>query len=102
MGSVHGNSVGVHASDAANAWRNIARVTNARNTFASLIVAAFQTTIRPELRAFSVERGTAAVARAPGEDHGQGRRDACCTTPRPPSKPRTRQGPRPWSIATAN
>ncbi len=50
VGSVHGNSVGVHASDAANAWRNIARVTNARNVFASLIVAAFQTTIRPELR----------------------------------------------------
>jgi len=47
-GSVHGNSVGVHASDAANAWRNIARVTNDRTTFASLIVAAFQTTIRPE------------------------------------------------------
>jgi hypothetical protein len=49
IGSVHGNSVGVHATDAANAWRNIARVTNARNTFASLIVAAYQTTIRPEL-----------------------------------------------------
>jgi hypothetical protein len=48
-GSVHGNSVGVHASDAANAWRNISRVTDARNTFASLIVAAYQTTIRPEL-----------------------------------------------------
>jgi hypothetical protein len=48
-GSVHANSIGVHGSDAANAWRNIARVTNARNTFASLIVAAFQTTIRPEL-----------------------------------------------------
>jgi len=47
-GSVHGNSVGVHGSDAANAWRNIARVTNARNTFASLIVAAFQTAVRPE------------------------------------------------------
>ena len=48
VGSVHGNSVGVHASDAANAWRNIARVGNARNTFASLIVAAFQNTVRPE------------------------------------------------------
>jgi len=47
-GSVHGNSVGVHATDATNAWRNIARVTDARNTFASLIVAAYQTTIRPE------------------------------------------------------
>jgi hypothetical protein len=42
-GGVHGDSVGVHASDAANAWRNIARVSNARNTFASLIVGAFHT-----------------------------------------------------------
>jgi hypothetical protein len=42
-GSVHGASVGVHASDAANAWRNIARVSNERNTYASLIVGAFHT-----------------------------------------------------------
>ena len=42
-GSVHGASVGVHASDSANAWRNIARVSNARNTFASLIVGAYHT-----------------------------------------------------------
>jgi hypothetical protein len=42
-GSVHGDSVGVHASDAANAWRNIARVSNLRNTVASLIVGAYHT-----------------------------------------------------------
>jgi hypothetical protein len=42
-GSVHGDSVGVHASDAANAWRNIARVSNPRNTVASLIVGAYHT-----------------------------------------------------------
>ena len=42
-GSVHGASVGVHACDAANAWRNIARVSNARNSVASLIVGAFHT-----------------------------------------------------------
>jgi hypothetical protein len=42
-GSVHGDSVGVHASDAANGWRHIARVTSARNTFASLIAAAYHT-----------------------------------------------------------
>jgi hypothetical protein len=42
-GSVHGDSVGVHASDAANAWRNIARVSNQRNTIASLIVGAYHT-----------------------------------------------------------
>lgn len=38
---VHGDSRGVHSSDAANAWRNIARVTNDRNRMASLIVAAY-------------------------------------------------------------
>jgi hypothetical protein len=43
QGSVHGDSVGVHASDAANAWRNIARVSKHRNTVASLIVGAFHT-----------------------------------------------------------
>jgi hypothetical protein len=42
-GSVHGASVGVHASDAANAWRNIARVSNRRNAVASLIVGAYHT-----------------------------------------------------------
>jgi hypothetical protein len=43
VGSVHGASVGVHASDSANAWRNIARVSNPRNTFASLICGAYHT-----------------------------------------------------------
>jgi hypothetical protein len=42
-GSVHGASVGVHACDAANAWRNIARVSDARNVVASLIVGSFHT-----------------------------------------------------------
>jgi hypothetical protein len=42
-GSVHGASVGVHASDSANAWRNIARVSNRRNTIASMIVGAYHT-----------------------------------------------------------
>jgi hypothetical protein len=42
-GSVHGASVGVHASDAANAWRNIARVSDRRNVLASLIVGAYHT-----------------------------------------------------------
>lgn len=43
VGSVHGDSVGVHASDSANAWRNIAAVGTARNGMASLIVGAFHT-----------------------------------------------------------
>jgi hypothetical protein len=42
-GSCHGDSVGVHASDAANAWRNIARVSDQRNVLASLIVGAYHT-----------------------------------------------------------
>jgi hypothetical protein len=43
IGSVHGASVGVHACDSANAWRNIARVSNPRNTVASLICGAYHT-----------------------------------------------------------
>ena len=42
-GSVHGDSIGVHASDAANAWRNIGEVSDRRNAVASLIVSAFHT-----------------------------------------------------------
>jgi hypothetical protein len=42
-GSTHGDSIGVHASDSANAWRNIARASNPRNQVASMIVGAFHT-----------------------------------------------------------
>lgn len=42
LGSVHGDSIGVHACDSANAWRNMARVTNPRNTAACLILGAYQ------------------------------------------------------------
>lgn len=42
IGSVHGDSIGVHASDSANAWRNLARVSNDRNCFSSLILGAYQ------------------------------------------------------------
>lgn len=42
VGSVHGDSIGVHACDSANAWRNMARVSNTRNTYACLILGAFQ------------------------------------------------------------
>jgi hypothetical protein len=42
VGSVHGDSIGVHACDSANAWRNLARVSNDRNCFASLILGAYQ------------------------------------------------------------
>jgi hypothetical protein len=42
IGSVHGDSIGVHACDSANAWRNMSRVTNPRNSFASIILGAYQ------------------------------------------------------------
>jgi hypothetical protein len=42
VGSVHGDSIGVHACDSANAWRNIARASNPRNRVASLILAGYQ------------------------------------------------------------
>jgi hypothetical protein len=42
IGSVHGDSIGVHACDSANAWRNLALVGNPRNCFASLILGAYQ------------------------------------------------------------
>jgi hypothetical protein len=41
-GSVHGDSIGVHACDSACAWRNLARVSNVRNTYACLILGAYQ------------------------------------------------------------
>lgn len=37
----HGDSSGVHASDATNAWRNMVRVTEPRHAVAGLIVAAY-------------------------------------------------------------
>jgi hypothetical protein len=42
IGSVHGDSVGVHACDSANAWRNMSKVASPRNTFACLILGAYQ------------------------------------------------------------
>src|SRR5262249_16632701 len=41
-GSVHGDGIGVHASDTANAWRNMARVANERNRIVCLILAGYQ------------------------------------------------------------
>jgi hypothetical protein len=41
----HGDSRGVHASDAVNAFRNMARVTSDRNAIAGLIVAGFHTSM---------------------------------------------------------
>jgi hypothetical protein len=41
-GSVHGDSIGVHACDSANAWRNLSRVANPRNKVVCLILGAWQ------------------------------------------------------------
>ncbi|MEZ5324182.1 MAG: hypothetical protein R3F19_03870 [Verrucomicrobiales bacterium] len=52
-GSVHGDSVGVHASDSVNAWRNLSSVSHGRNVYACLILGAWQVARdragRPEL-----------------------------------------------------
>jgi hypothetical protein len=42
IGSIHGDSIGVHACDSANAWRNLARVANARNKVVCLVMGAWQ------------------------------------------------------------
>jgi hypothetical protein len=39
---VHGDSVGVHASDSIHAWRNLSQVSKGRNVFACLILGAWQ------------------------------------------------------------
>ena len=41
IGSVHGDSPGVHASDSMAAWRNIARVSQAHNAVSGLVVAGY-------------------------------------------------------------
>jgi hypothetical protein len=51
----HGDSPGVHASDATNAWRNIVRVSNPRNQAAGLILAAMDSA-----RSFSFTQGNKA------------------------------------------
>lgn len=42
VGSVHGDSIGVHACDSANAWRHLSRLANPRNAAACLILSAWQ------------------------------------------------------------
>jgi hypothetical protein len=42
VGSVHGDSIGVHACDSANAWRQMARVGGPRQNAACLILGAYQ------------------------------------------------------------
>ncbi|MCI0638551.1 MAG: twin-arginine translocation signal domain-containing protein [Gemmataceae bacterium] len=42
LGSVHGDSIGVHSCDAVNAWRNLARAANPRNQVVCLILGGYQ------------------------------------------------------------
>jgi hypothetical protein len=42
VGSIHGDSIGVHACDSANAWRNLASAGNQRNKAVCLILSAWQ------------------------------------------------------------
>lgn len=41
-GSVHGDSIGVHASDSVHAWRNLSQASQGSNVFACLILGAWQ------------------------------------------------------------
>jgi hypothetical protein len=41
-GSIHGDSIGVHGCDSANAWRNLAAAANPRNRAVCLILGAWQ------------------------------------------------------------
>jgi hypothetical protein len=50
VGSVHGDSIGVHACDSSNAWRNMALASNPRNTCACLILGAFQVALDRDQR----------------------------------------------------
>ena len=47
VGSVHGDSIGVHASDSMNAWRNMAKVSSAENVISGLIVAGYHVAVAP-------------------------------------------------------
>ena len=41
-GSIHGDGIGVHACDSANAWRNLSRASNQRNKVVCCILGAWQ------------------------------------------------------------
>ncbi len=45
-GRTHGDSAGVHASDATNAWRNMARIAESKHAVSGLIVAAYHAGIQ--------------------------------------------------------
>ena len=80
MGSVHGDSIGVHACDSANAWRNIARVSNPRNAVACLILGAYQVALDRVNRGGDFLNWTPLpVAERPRAGHGDRRPPPCST-----------------------
>ena len=102
IGSIHGDSIGVHACDSANAWRNLSQAANARNKVVCLLLGAWQVAHdrtsrggnfltwqpypREDARARSPRcRNRSVVARSGRSHSGQ-----------QPSSP-----PRPWSPALA-
>ena len=59
----HGDSAGVHSSDATNAWRNMARVIDSRHAIAGLIVAAYHSSSHAPFKtpAYPTEEHRAAI-----------------------------------------
>ncbi len=79
VGSVHGDSIGVHASDSANAWRNLSRVSKGTNVYACLILGAWQmardTASRPDIRKWETVPSKRQLGDISGTDHAQLIRD---------------------------
>ena len=103
----HGNSLGVHGSDATNAWRNIARVTDQRNTVASLIVAAYHVAGQGQtVRAHDRGHEAQPAVRIPwpaSEAHSRKRIPRpCCGRPKRRSARTTRRLLQPRFCVTAN
>ena len=100
-GSVHGDSIGVHASDAVNAWRNMARVVNPRNAAACLILAGYEVARDRQARAAEflkwAPRPLAEFLEAVKPTDPKG----CWPRPNPRSGRTSRRSPPRWCTATA-
>ena len=103
IGSVHGDSIGVHACDSANAWRNMARVGNPRNCFASLILGAYQVALDRTARGGDfLNWQPLPLARHLAADQDDRARRRCCARPTRRFAEISRRRPAPWSTATAS
>ena len=94
----HGDSAGVHSSDATNAWRNMARVAEPRHAVSGLIVAAYHAghPVGPVPDAAP----TRPTSTAPWSRSRT--RPACWRKPKTPSATTTRVAPRPPLRSTAS